>query len=577
MDQPVPDLLNAKAPVPTIEAAPPTLGQPLVTHHSRKKVWWILVIVVLIGILGASGYLLAQRASSPLQIIGKGLEQMASQERYRYEAGIKVPLEVPEEFSSFLKSGDISGGSTAGGSKKSIPFNIVVTVKGEVDAPAKKGAGVMTLDLLSPTTQEAYSGEIEVRNLSTVAYVKINRLPGGLSFFTSMIGKDWIQVDTSGLAKSAQAAEFEEALGAVRENEPQKETEADMEASARRKEAAQAFLKNPETYEILEQPPLWDVALRRGPYHYRMALKKEKIAELMKLLSEVGGKLAPVDSLKDAQTYADEIKEVRFDVWVNAQSGQVEKLYAEIEPAVQGADQEVKVGTMEVLVTVSPPRNEPIEAPVEFVTFEQLLGRVMSRMLGGFVGADELPPGVADTDTDGDGLKDYEELTKYYTDHTKADTDGDGFDDGTEVQNKFNPAGPGPLVEFDNPLENARRKSRDAKRVSDIKQIQTALELYSVDKNNGYPLAVEPITLGEGDYGCIGQSGFAPQSSPVCSMPYMPLVPRNPDPGGAPYMYQATTTAYYEITFTLETGNGDLTAGSHRTTKSIEEIGFTVE
>ncbi|OGF31319.1 hypothetical protein A3H09_03530, partial [Candidatus Falkowbacteria bacterium RIFCSPLOWO2_12_FULL_45_13] len=35
-------------------------------------------------------------------------------------------------------------------------------------------------------------------------------------------------------------------------------------------------------------------------------------------------------------------------------------------------------------------------------------------------------------------------------------------------------------------LNNARMKSRDAKRVSDIKQIQTALELYYNDANS-YP------------------------------------------------------------------------------------------
>ena len=36
-------------------------------------------------------------------------------------------------------------------------------------------------------------------------------------------------------------------------------------------------------------------------------------------------------------------------------------------------------------------------------------------------------------DTDGDGLTDYEEVTKYHTDPLKADTDGDGLTDGEEV------------------------------------------------------------------------------------------------------------------------------------------------
>ncbi|MCF7820369.1 MAG: prepilin-type N-terminal cleavage/methylation domain-containing protein, partial [Candidatus Pacebacteria bacterium] len=39
-------------------------------------------------------------------------------------------------------------------------------------------------------------------------------------------------------------------------------------------------------------------------------------------------------------------------------------------------------------------------------------------------------------------------------------------------------------------LNSARQKSRDAKRVADIKQIQTALELYYND-NNGYPLQAD--------------------------------------------------------------------------------------
>ena len=38
-----------------------------------------------------------------------------------------------------------------------------------------------------------------------------------------------------------------------------------------------------------------------------------------------------------------------------------------------------------------------------------------------------------DTDTDGDGLKDYEEMMIYNTDRLKADTDGDGLSDGDEI------------------------------------------------------------------------------------------------------------------------------------------------
>lgn len=44
-----------------------------------------------------------------------------------------------------------------------------------------------------------------------------------------------------------------------------------------------------------------------------------------------------------------------------------------------------------------------------------------------------------DTDSDGDGLSDYDEFVIWNTDRFNADTDGDGYTDGDEVQNGFDP------------------------------------------------------------------------------------------------------------------------------------------
>lgn len=47
-------------------------------------------------------------------------------------------------------------------------------------------------------------------------------------------------------------------------------------------------------------------------------------------------------------------------------------------------------------------------------------------------------------DTDGDGLKDFEE--EYFgTDINSVDTDNDGYSDYEEIQNKYNPLGEGQL------------------------------------------------------------------------------------------------------------------------------------
>ncbi len=49
-------------------------------------------------------------------------------------------------------------------------------------------------------------------------------------------------------------------------------------------------------------------------------------------------------------------------------------------------------------------------------------------------------------DTDFDGLSDYDEVKVYFTNPLRADSDNDGFMDGLEVQNGYDPLGPGKLV-----------------------------------------------------------------------------------------------------------------------------------
>ncbi len=110
-------------------------------------------------------------------------------------------------------------------------------------------------------------------------------------------------------------------------------------------------------------------------------------------------------------------------------------------------------------------------------------------------------------------------------------------------------------------LGSAREKARDAKRLSDIKQIQTALELYYTDKSD-YPTG-DALVLGGATAGCLGGDGFA-ASSCVATL-YMGQVPKNPTPGGADYGY-TKGTATYSIAFTLEGTSGGLASGTHTAT-----------
>ena len=113
-------------------------------------------------------------------------------------------------------------------------------------------------------------------------------------------------------------------------------------------------------------------------------------------------------------------------------------------------------------------------------------------------------------------------------------------------------------------LSSARMKARDARRVSDVKQIMTALEMYYNDKG-GYPTGVasgSPLALGTGT-----------MTSIVGDNTYMSKVPMNAAPaadgtcpGTATYTYTPTYPANsigstYTIVYCLGGTTGSIAAG----------------
>ena len=104
-------------------------------------------------------------------------------------------------------------------------------------------------------------------------------------------------------------------------------------------------------------------------------------------------------------------------------------------------------------------------------------------------------------------------------------------------------------------LNNARAKSRDAKRVADIHQIQTALELYFNDMGR-YPLSAELA------------SGSIFSTSSAGTSTYMAKVPTAPTPADGScavsdnvYSYVSTSGASYTLSFCVGGQTGSLKSG----------------
>ncbi|MCX6793033.1 MAG: prepilin-type N-terminal cleavage/methylation domain-containing protein [Candidatus Falkowbacteria bacterium] len=108
-------------------------------------------------------------------------------------------------------------------------------------------------------------------------------------------------------------------------------------------------------------------------------------------------------------------------------------------------------------------------------------------------------------------------------------------------------------------LGNARAKARDSKRVADIKQISTALELYYSDYNS-YPTIITP-----------GNALTSPDGTRI----YIAAIPNNPAPrndnncGNNNYTYAATSdNANYSLNFCLGNNVASTPAGINSTSNS---------
>ncbi|MDO8555408.1 MAG: hypothetical protein Q7R75_02485 [bacterium] len=103
----------------------------------------------------------------------------------------------------------------------------------------------------------------------------------------------------------------------------------------------------------------------------------------------------------------------------------------------------------------------------------------------GFKNTDE------NTDSDNDGLKDWEE-TLWKTDPRKADTDGDGTPDGQEIKENRNPLVKGPndsLLETVLPLAGSENQNQEQQTLTDILGKEIISTALTAKTQSGQPLS----------------------------------------------------------------------------------------
>ncbi len=120
-----------------------------------------------------------------------------------------------------------------------------------------------------------------------------------------------------------------------------------------------------------------------------------------------------------------------------------------------------------------------------------------------------------------------------------------------------------------NNIMGARVKSRDARRVSDLGQIQLALEQY-FDRCGQYPDAAHYATPTE----VLSQPDGCPSgASSVSLSQYISVIPTPPSSGS--YVYSVNGTSDYILQATLEQSNNDVLKNSLGMTLQHSSSGYS--
>jgi len=103
-------------------------------------------------------------------------------------------------------------------------------------------------------------------------------------------------------------------------------------------------------------------------------------------------------------------------------------------------------------------------------------------------------------------------------------------------------------------LNSARARARDAKRISDIRQIQTALEMF-YSANNNYPTSTTP------GLEALVSDGL------LTAIPKAPVPADGTDCSSAnTYVYTRTNQGSYTLTYCLGSATGGIAAGPQTST-----------
>ena len=441
-----------------VEEKPPITPEvpPLLTTTKTSKApvkMKAIIIMVLLGILVLGGGAFAYYRflwMTPEKVMAKMMENLETVKTFEYSGQADISF-TPEQ-----KTDEPSVASTLASDfyQDSSPIKLTITFNGAADAnDANNQKGRLAIKIDSKQAENKMSLSLETISLEKVVYLKFTELPD-LGFISlSPLEEQWIKTDLKDIEDNTNLISTDMASSSLLEE---------------KKKKLEKLLTNKDLFQISAE--LEDEIIDgNNSYHYQLNISDENQYNLIIAI------LGIINDEKVSEEEETKIKESLkkkdfpgLDLWVS------KKDYLPTKISFKGRtkDDEGNI-TGEINLSLflkNYNQTMKIEAPESSKSFQEVFTQVVNDFMGegnnsiswsdneiltGEPG-DEMfteEPGqedsieymFSDTDSDGDGLSDQEEMF-LGTDLNKADTDDDGYPDGAEIEAGYNPLGEGKFM-----------------------------------------------------------------------------------------------------------------------------------
>lgn len=427
-------------------------GQPILTKI-------IITIIALVVVGGGGAFAYIKIFETPEKVLYKSLDKWFELGSMKYVGSILLDA-TSEELENTMSGARVEATINIGGDYNKIAGDAYW------DSSTSFGAQAAIPPFFS------FDFEGDVITLDGNRYIKFLEL-GGIEAFLdlSSVLNQWIKIDNDysnttedifDLSADPQEEMVIETANIIRQENglvefflktfnflPEEINVADelSDEDAQKREEFKKILFNSGFLEIKEELPSddWDGV---STYHYALDINEQKLAEAIieasAIMDEEATQVDPVEVRETLSSIDIVPPEAIFEIWIGKWDKYPRRIYFH--------NGFLTTDTADVSLTMDwtfSDFNVPavIEAPTEYISMEEAMATVYgSSLKTPLMEAPQNSTGGTDMyqDSDKDGLADNMEGV-WGTNPYRSDTDGDGYTDGEEVDNGYNPAGPGKL------------------------------------------------------------------------------------------------------------------------------------